>query len=370
MSGCCVTAEGLSLSGERSRDLSGARRTRVLLVGVAALTLFFVPQTLQLFPALGGLQLAKLTAIGLVVYLLSSRELLMGRVRLRSAPQIGLLIGILALAIITVPTSIWPSQSIRYIVEAYAKNVAFVYLLLQAVRNDLAARTVAAVLAAGSCCLVLAILVHLGPLVTYKTEPGRIAVGSSYDPNDMALLFVIAIPFAFFMIDSSRRRVKLLLVTSIALMLAGVALTESRGGFLGLCVTAALMFVRGSRQARKITLLILGTGAVLFTFAAPTTFWDRISTIYNYEGDYNLSEEGGRIAVWKNGLHMIAANPLTGVGIACFPVEQAAISASRLQMAAHNSFIQIAAELGPGGLMLFLASDRMLTAHSQYQAPD
>jgi len=33
-----------------------ARGASTLLIGVAALTLFFVPQLLQLFPALGGLQ--------------------------------------------------------------------------------------------------------------------------------------------------------------------------------------------------------------------------------------------------------------------------------------------------------------------------
>ena len=51
---------------------------------------------------------------------------------------------------------------------------------------------------------------------------------------------------------------------------------------------------------------------------------------------------------------MIEANPITGVGIACFPVEHGALSGSRLQMAAHNSLIQITAELGVAGLILFV----------------
>ena len=332
-----------------------ARGASTLLIGVAALTLFFVPQLLQLFPALGGLQLAKLTALLVVVYLLSSRTLLDQRVRLRSAPQVGLLIGILGLSLITIPTSIWPSHSIGYIVDAFGKNVLFVYLVLQAVRTDRDARVIATVLVVGSTLLALAVLVHLGPVVTYKNDPGRLAIGASYDPNDMALLLVITIPFAFFMIGSCRLSGKALLVAAIALMLAGLVLTESRGGFLGLCATAALIFLIGSRQARRWTVLVVAVSVLLFTFAAPRTFWDRISTIYNYEGDYNLREEGGRIAVWKTGLQMIAANPVTGVGIACFPVEHGALSGSRLQMAAHNSLIQITAELGVAGLILFVS---------------
>jgi len=332
----------------------GARGASILLTGVAALTLFFVPQLMQLFPVLGGLQVAKLTALLVVIYLLSSRRLLDQRVRLRNAPQVGLLIGILGLALITVPTSIWPSHSIGYIVDAFGKNVLFVYLVLQAVRTDRGARVIGAMLVAGSSLMSLAVVAHLGPLVTYKNDPGRLAVGASYDPNDMALLLVITIPFAFFMIGSCRLASKALLVAAIGLMLAGLALTESRGGFLGLCAIGVLMFLIGSRQARRVTLLAGGVSVLVFTFAAPRSFWDRISTIYNYEGDYNLREEGGRIAVWKAGLQMIEANPITGVGIACFPVEHGALSGSRLQMAAHNSLIQITAELGVAGLILFV----------------
>jgi O-antigen ligase len=340
--------------GELAMGSGEPQRAPILLIGVAALTLFFVPQLLQLFPALGGLQLAKLTALLVVVYLVSSRRLLDQRVRLRNAPQVGLLLGILALALITVPTSIWPSHSIGYIIAAFGKNVLFVYLVLQAVRTDRDARVIAATLIAGCTLLSLAVVVRLGPVVTYRNEPGRLAVGGSYDPNDMALLLVIAIPFAFFMIDSCRALSRVLLVAAIALMLVGLALTESRGGFLGLCAIGALMFLIGSRQARRLTLLVAGVSVLMFTVIAPSAFWKRISTIYNYEEDYNLREEGGRVAVWKTGLQMIAANPVTGVGIACFPVEHGALSASRLQMAAHNSLIQITAELGVAGLILFV----------------
>src|SRR5262245_18491145 len=171
-------AAGSGFSNQRIPEARRGQRSRVLLAGVGALTLFFVPQILQLFPALGGLQLAKLTALLVVIYLISTRQLMEQRVRLRAAPQIGLLIGILGLAVITVPTSIWPGQSIGYIVEAFAKNVVFVYLLLQAVKTDRDARTISAVLVGGSCCLVLAVLAHLGPVVTYKSEPGRLAVGA------------------------------------------------------------------------------------------------------------------------------------------------------------------------------------------------
>src|SRR5215831_12181271 len=161
-------ADIASGNGEAIAERINGRRPAGLLAGMAVLTLFFVSQILQLLPALGGLQLAKVTAVLVVIYFVCSRSFVNERVRLRNAPQVGLLIAILALALVTVPTSIWPSQSIGYIADAFAKNVLFVYLLLQAVRTDRDARIIAGVLVAGSSLLALAVLAHFGPVVTYK----------------------------------------------------------------------------------------------------------------------------------------------------------------------------------------------------------
>jgi O-antigen ligase len=51
---------------------------------------------------------------------------------------------------------------------------------------------------------------------------------------------------------------------------------------------------------------------------------------------------------------MFAARPLTGVGIECFSLGHSLWGETRLQMSPHNSIIQIAAELGLGGLILFM----------------
>ncbi|MGH9823091.1 MAG: O-antigen ligase family protein [Blastocatellia bacterium] len=330
-----------------------ALRISPLLAGASVLTLFFVSQILQPFPQLSGLQLAKLTAAATTVIFLVSRRGLIDRVKLSDAIQLKYLVLILLLAIVTIPWSVWPAASWGYIVDVYSKNVLYAYLLVQAVKTDADSRVIAGVMVIGSTALALAILTHFGPVVSYQSEPGRLGLGT-YDPNDLALLFVVTVPFAFFLMKSARTRVRLLLVASILIMLAAMFKGESRGGFLGLLAIGTLMFLRAPRQARKYTLITLALGVALFVFAAPRTYWDRISTISNLEADYNLHVEGGRIPVWKEGLRMIAESPLTGVGIACFPFEQSRLSESRLDKAPHNSFLQAAAELGVIGLGLFL----------------
>ncbi len=334
-------------------DRARPSRYRSLLVwGTALLTLFFVTQILQLFPAVGRFQVAKITVLIVAVVFISSREGITSRVRINAAPQLKYAMGILLLAIITIPFSLWPSNSIGFIVEVFAKNIVFVYLLVQAVRSDRDARVVAFALVAGCAMVVLAMLTNLGPEVKIA-EDERLNVAGTYDANDLALLFVVALPYAFFMLRGSRLFQQILLIAAIGLMLVGIVKTGSRGGFLGLIVIGVLMFLRGSKQARKYTLITTIVGISLFAFAAPTSYWNRISTIFDYEKDYNARAEEGRFAIWRTGLEMFAARPLTGVGIYCFSIGHSKFGETRLQMSPHNSIIQITAELGIGGLALF-----------------
>jgi O-antigen ligase len=330
-------------------------RRPMMLAGISALTLFFTPQILQLFPSLEGYQIAKVTSITVMLMFLISRGSWSSRVRLGQAPQLMCIIGLLVLATLTMPLAEWRSGSFHYITDVYIKNVIFVYLLAQAVRSDRDCRVVAGVLTLGSTLLVLAILTGVGPLAVAKTDPNRLSIGGTYDSNDLALLFVVTIPFAFFLLKPSRPLVRLFLMGSIVLMLIGMLKTGSRGGFLGLLAIGALIFLRGSRQARKYTLITIALGAALFAAAAPASYWERIGTIYNYQEDYNVNEETGRLTIWKAGLEMIAERPLTGIGIACFNYAEGRINHSKLQQSPHNSFIQVTAELGLPGGFLFLA---------------
>lgn len=342
---------------ERDEPESDERRFPALVLGVCALTLFFVTQILQVFPALelGRLQLVKITTVGVALLFLASRQAITSRVRIAAAPQLKCLIALLAFAALTVPFAVWSEQSFRYIVEVYAKNVIFVYLLVQGVRSDSASRMVGGALILGCSTIVLAMLTGFGPLVEERGGTVRLSVGNTYDSNDLALLIVITLPFAFFMLKASRPVARALLILSIALMLVGLVKTGSRGGFLGLIIIMLFMLLRGSRQARKYALVAIAASVILFAAAAPSAYWERIKTIYNYENDYNMKEKGGRLMIWQTGLQMIAQRPITGVGIACFSIAHVRLAGQKLEMAPHNSFIQVAAELGIVGLFLFTA---------------
>jgi len=87
-------------------------------------------------------------------------------------------------------------------------------------------------------------------------------------------------------------------------------------------------------------------------------------TTIGSDSDYNMTEESGRINIWRRGVGYMIDSPTFGVGPNNFQVAEGTLSpfASRAQMglgvrwnAAHNSYVQAGAELGVPGLLLFLA---------------
>ena len=89
----------------------------------------------------------------------------------------------------------------------------------------------------------------------------------------------------------------------------------------------------------------------------------KLRSILNPSEDYNTQSDVGRVAVWKRGASYMFQRPILGVGVKAFPVAEGTISplAARQNYgiglkwsAAHNSFVEIGAELGIPGLVAFM----------------
>jgi O-antigen ligase len=361
MSSAYESPTGFELDDELNNNLETASAAKpkeklsVFVIGVALLTLFFATQLLQLVPFLHAIPMAKIAVAFVVLIFVFSPHRIANRLRLREIPQVKYILGILIFAVLTTPLSVWPGGSFSFIVEGYAKNIVFVYFLAQGARNDKATRAITGALILGCALIVMALLTGFGPEVSLDLREERINVAGTYDVNDLALLFIVTIPFAFFMMRESTKLQRLFLLAAMALMVIGIIKSASRGGFLGLVVISFFLLLRASKQARKYAFAALVGGAILFVIAAPTAYWARITTIFSLEKDYNLTDQRGRQQVWGNGLKMIVAHPLTGVGINCFPIAHADFSGTNINISPHNSFLQIAAELGIPGIILFLA---------------
>src|SRR6266487_3818193 len=180
-----------------------------------------------------------------------------------------------------------------------------------------------------------------------------------------AALIATAMPLGLYFVLAQRRPLlRVLAVAGLVVLAVGLIRSGSRGGFLAfLGVTAFVLLGFTTVPARA---RLAGLVAILAVAAASASdqYWTQMQTIVHPNQDYNTTSEAGRVKIWTRGLGYMAGRPVLGVGISNFQVAEGTISPlARLQErgigvrwgAAHNVFIQVGAELGVPGLILFVA---------------
>jgi O-antigen ligase len=139
--------------------------------------------------------------------------------------------------------------------------------------------------------------------------------------------------------------------------------TGSRGGFMALVAVAGFVVLRYTGIPLRWRVSVTALVALIVFATATGQYWQQMGTIVS-DSDYNRTDETGRLKIWQRGVGYLLHHPLLGVGPNNFPVAEGTLSpfAERQQYgigvrwgAAHNSFIQLGAELGFPGLLLFIA---------------
>ena len=163
-------------------------------------------------------------------------------------------------------------------------------------------------------------------------------IGIFNDPNDLALLFVVAVGIVIaFLFGPAGWLLKLLSIPTLGYLCYGIYLTNSRGGMLALMATVFFYFIRRTKK-----FIFGGVVGGLCAFALLAAGPSRVGLIsVEEESAYN------RLDLWYEGFLMLKHNPLFGVGYGMFT--------DKLPQTAHNSFILAAAELGLIGLFFWMA---------------
>jgi O-antigen ligase len=176
-------------------------------------------------------------------------------------------------------------------------------------------------------------------------------VGGMFEnPNDLATALNLLLPFAVLLTLTSKGIARLLYLGCAAVMAIGVLATFSRGGFLGLIASGGVLLWklgRGRRlKAALAAALICGT-LFAFTPGGPGVYWARIATIFNTEEDQTGSAQLRR-QLMERAASIAINRPIFGVGMGNFHIY------SISEKGAHNSYFEIAAELGVMGLVAYL----------------
>src|SRR5690242_18720919 len=175
------------------------------------------------------------------------------------------------------------------------------------------------------------------PVEGENVEAKRIrGLGMLHDPNDLALGFVIAIPLIGIATAASKFKKLVFIIVPAAALCYGVFLTHSRGGAIG--ALAVLLLTLAARYGRWRSLLI---ACILASVAVAVD-------IGGGRGFSSADESmAGRIDAWGEGLQMLKAQPIIGIGYRQFTEHNA--------LTAHNSFVLCFAETGLVGYSVWLA---------------
>jgi O-antigen ligase len=198
------------------------------------------------------------------------------------------------------------------------------------------------------------------PAPTSEQELAR-ATGTIGDANELAAVLVPAVVLGLVLAAYARRApmLRLLCIVAAVLCVVGTFLSLSRGGLIALSFALIAMVFVGGRwrmQALVATVLIALVTLGWFEFVASQAARDRITHVHG---------GAGRSDIWTVGWRMVRANPIGGVGLGNFQSESVhyllapgAIKRSDFIVdtpkVAHNTYLQVLAELGIVGLVPFL----------------
>jgi O-antigen ligase len=250
------------------------------------------------------------------------------------------------------------SVSYRFLLDA------FLYVIVYTAVNDRrTARLTTGAFVAGA---VAAAVYGLFSTPADPEAAGRLGSGL-FDPNQLAAVLVGGGVLSLGLAGSWRGQsgASTAAMISGAFCLVALFLTASRGGLIALFAAAVAAVIFGGRWrwlAGALAVMIAVGGFFYYSTIASQGVRDRVTEVTQGEA----GQKEGRATIWKVGWRMFEAEPVRGVGSGNF--SRAALKyvvrpgeaprSDRLvsePAVAHNSYLEMFAELGVIGGALFLA---------------
>jgi O-antigen ligase len=262
---------------------------------------------------------------------------------------------ILGYAVTPYPDVVWPA------LVDYLKVILVTLVAVNALRTATQVRY---------CMLFVLVSYVLFPVRSALTNyllgyrlAGRITGSFVYqNPNDLASLtiLVLGLALALWTSEPHRRLVRWIGLASVAPLTLTIALTQSRGAFVGLGAVAIPSGVALARQRPRVA---FGLAALigLALYLAPAGLWQRLAGLGKATSAETIGEmdpEGSaqqRLAVLQTAARIIEDRPLLGVGLGAYHQANRDYNPALGSLDAHNAYMRVAAETGLPGLVLFLA---------------
>ena len=309
--------------------------------------LYFRPY--ELFTALSSFtSMAFWTAVFTLSVFIPSQLALEGTLTTRPR-EVNLLLLLCVAGLLSIPLAISPVEALITFYDPFIKVVLMFIVLVNVVRTERRLKGLFFLALAVSCVLSLGALndYRLG---RFTVEGYRVSgiIGAMFgNPNDMALHLVTITPIVIALFLSTRSIFKKMLYSACAaLLVAGVAVTFSRSGFLGLVSVGAVLAWKLGRHNRLLIAVLIFASTVAFFALASEGYTHRLVSIFDPGRDAVGSASARRELLFRS-IYVALKNPLLGIGMGNFHI------VSIREQVSHNAYTQVASEMGFAALVLY-----------------
>jgi O-antigen ligase len=270
-------------------------------------------------------------------------------------------------AIVMIPFVYWPGSAIKSGLPNFIKAVVFFYFTIAFVRTEADLKKFVLMFLS---CQIFRIVEPLYLNLTQNYWGSAASMGNwehmlrlsgapsdVINPNGLAFVVCTVLPFLYFMSGLSSKYFFTALMLAPACLYV-LSLTGSRSGIIGL---AALMLGIVVKSKSRATLFLIATiGLVVagfgFTFLAPN-LQDRYLSIIG-KGEKNTTTADQRMEGMEAQFEVVMNRPILGYGLGTSAEANVHFTTSGpykdQELPAHNLYLEIAQELGVGGLIIFL----------------
>lgn len=259
--------------------------------------------------------------------------------------------------IVGIPFAVHKGLAFSGVFQTYLTNMLFFFLLVSQVNSLQRLKSLVWVV-----CISTLMYSLFGGLLQGGGGDGRFqAFGNAFDANDTAYVLLSLFPLSLYFVRFDEGFWKKIVAAAAVFSATAIILqTGSRGGILGFGTVVLILLMTkagGIRKSHKLLFVIMLVST--FMLMRDRIDVERYLTLSDVSSDYNMSSDGGRIELWQSAIDLSLANPLTGVGVECYPFahlrsrQLAGESFLRWQYT-HNSFLQVAAEVGLIGFVVFV----------------
>jgi len=330
-----------------------------LLACTAGFVLTAVGRVHELFPTLNVVRPAITTGLLSIILLILDGQTVRRWKSISTGTTVWL-VALLGWSVVSIPAALSAGHSFEFVTGEYVKTVVMALVVACAVRGirDLERLAATVFWAAALYAAVVLLRFDVG-----EGSDWRLGHLYYYDANDFATFAVASMPIGVYLARRARSWIgRAIPVAALIVISAAFVRSGSRGGFLALIATA-LFIVLGLRAisiGKRVAAVAIVAAVVMV--ASTDRYWNAMGTILS-DTDYNQTSESGRMQIWQRGIGYVLQNPILGVGADNFRAAEGQLSpmATRQQYgvgvrwnAPHDTFLQVAAELGIPGLVFFV----------------